>query len=222
MTRWAALARLMIVVPLVDVIWRPWRGWDAGWEAASRTGGVRALVVSPVGRGREAECRQAPRDGASDGGCAVQDRTSGWVPAGWRRPRRIELGTGHHLRPARPADVDLVTLAVTGSQERLWSIFGARCSWPAPSISAADVHADLVRCAEAMDCGAAYTYLLLDLGETEVLGGVSVAAPRSVDAQAATTWWVVDALVGGPVEAALARLVPRWLASEWPSTGRHL
>ena len=30
------------------------------------------------------------------------------------------------------------------------------------------------------------------------------------------SWWVVDWLVGGPVESALDDLVPRWIAEAWP------
>jgi hypothetical protein len=47
-----------------------------------------------------------------------------WIPTGWEHPTRVELSTGHHLRPIRARDVDLHLPAVMGSQGRLWSIFG--------------------------------------------------------------------------------------------------
>jgi hypothetical protein len=32
------------------------------------------------------------------------------------------------------------------------------------------------------------------------------------------SWWVVDAEVGGPLEATLAEAVPSWLGEAWPFT----
>ncbi|MCX6501495.1 MAG: hypothetical protein NT132_03665 [Microbacterium sp.] len=46
------------------------------------------------------------------------------------------------------------------------------------------------------------------------------AADFAPDADALVSWWVVDALVdalvGTPVEAALAAFVPGWLSGTWP------
>lgn len=42
------------------------------------------------------------------------------------------------------------------------------------------------------------------------------AADFAPDADALVSWWVIDALVGTPVEAALAAFVPRWLTRAWP------
>lgn len=46
-----------------------------------------------------------------------------WLPEDFAHPDRVALPTGHHLRPIRVAAVDLDTVAVTGSQERSWSIY---------------------------------------------------------------------------------------------------
>ena len=53
-----------------------------------------------------------------------------WLPDGWSHPTRADLPTGHHLRPIRAADVDLDYVAVMGSRERLWSIYGQAWGWP--------------------------------------------------------------------------------------------
>ena len=52
-------------------------------------------------------------------------------------PRRVELPTGHHLRPIHPDDVDLDMPAVMGSRDRLWSIYGEAWGWP-PAMPQAD------------------------------------------------------------------------------------
>jgi len=52
--------------------------------------------------------------------------------------------------------------------------------------------------------------------ETELLGCVYTDPAEKWGAEAEISGWVVDALVGGPIGAALDDLVPRWVASSWP------
>ena len=52
--------------------------------------------------------------------------------------------------------------------------------------------------------------------ETALLGCVYVDPPVKIGADADVCWWVVDGLLGSPVEAALETLVPSWMAAEWP------
>jgi hypothetical protein len=61
-----------------------------------------------------------------------------------------------------------------------------------------------------------FNYALFDPGETELLGCVYIDPAEKPGTDAGNSWWVVDALVGGPIEAALDDLVPRWVASAWP------
>jgi hypothetical protein len=61
-----------------------------------------------------------------------------------------------------------------------------------------------------------FNYALFDTGETELLGCVYIEPPQKTGPDAEVSWWVVDWLVGGPVEAALDELVPRWIAEDWP------
>ncbi|MGZ4640393.1 MAG: hypothetical protein ACXV2J_15195, partial [Actinomycetes bacterium] len=60
----------------------------------------------------------------------TEPNESAWLPADFVHPQRVELVTGHHLRPIRASDVDLDMPAVMGSQERLWSIYGEAWGWP--------------------------------------------------------------------------------------------
>lgn len=53
-----------------------------------------------------------------------------WLPDDWRHPDRLDLPTGHHLRPIRAADVEIDYPAVMGSRERLWEMFGQVWGWP--------------------------------------------------------------------------------------------
>jgi hypothetical protein len=144
-----------------------------------------------------------------------------WLPQGWRHPARVALGSGHHLRPIRASDVDLDMQAVLASQARLWSIYGESWGWPPATLTVEQDRQDLAHHEAEMEQGASFNYALFDTGETELLGCVYIDQPVVPLSDAEISWWVVDWLVGGPIEAALDDLVPRWVAEQWPFSSPH-
>ena len=136
--------------------------------------------------------------------------------AGWQHPTRVDLPTGHHLRPVRATDVDLHLRAVLGSQERLWALYGPLWGWPPADLTAELDREDLARQEDETRTGTSYGYALFDPGETELLGRLTIQPSRTRGGADDISWWVVDWLVGGPIEAALDAFVPRWIADEWP------
>ena len=155
--------------------------------------------------------------GHAPGPASPADATaSAWLAGDWQQPTRVELSTGHHLRPIRAADVHLHLPAVMGSQERLWSIYGQAWSWPPASMTAEQERAALARREAEIQRHESFSYALFDVGETELLGCVYVDRPEKAGADAEISWWVVDWLVGGPVEAAFEELIPVWIARDWP------
>ncbi|HET7691093.1 MAG TPA: GNAT family N-acetyltransferase [Nocardioidaceae bacterium] len=148
-------------------------------------------------------------------------RSKTWLPEGWRHPQRVPLSTGHHLRPIRAADVDLDMVAVLGSRERLWELYGASWGWPPATLTAEQDRADLQRHADEMERGESFNYALFDQGETELLGCVYIDPPEQRGTDAEISWWVVDWLVGGPIESALDQLVPSWIDHSWPFRNPH-
>jgi hypothetical protein len=75
---------------------------------------------------------------------------------------------------------------------------------------------DLARHESEIEHHESFNYALFDTGETELLGCVYIDPPEKVGADAEISWWVVDHLVGGPIEAALDELIPRWIRDSWP------
>lgn len=144
------------------------------------------------------------------------ENTTTWLPAGWQHPTRVELPTGHHLRPIRESDVDLDLPAVMGSRERLWSIYGAAWGWPPAGMTREQDRVDLARHEAEIEAHESFNYALFDADESALLGCVYVDPPEKPGADAEISWWVVDALVGTEVEAALDALVPAWIARDWP------
>lgn len=144
------------------------------------------------------------------------ENTTTWLPPGWAHPTRVDLSTGHHLRPIRESDVDLDLPAVMGSRERLWATYGAAWGWPPVGMTREQDRVDLARHEAEIEAHESFNYALFDADETVLLGCVYVDPPEKPGADAEISWWVVDSLVGSDVEAALDELVPRWIAAEWP------
>ena len=139
-----------------------------------------------------------------------------WLPPEWPYPTRVELATGHHLRPIRSSDVDLHLHAVLGSQERLWSVYGNVWGWPPEGLTVQQDQIELARREAATRRRQSFSYALFDLGETELLGCVHIDPPQGTDAGAEVSWWVVDCLVGGVIEQTLDCFIPAWIATAWP------
>ncbi|GAA2248013.1 hypothetical protein N1031_17925 [Herbiconiux moechotypicola] len=151
-----------------------------------------------------------------------------WLPEGFVHPERAEIAVGTragavplylHLRPIRADDVELDLIAVSGSRERLFEVYGASWGWPPAVLSEADDRADLEYHEDEMRAGSSFNYALFDEAETALLGCVYIDPADEGEAHeidAVVSWWVVDELLGSEAEAAVDEFVPRWLASVWP------
>jgi RimJ/RimL family protein N-acetyltransferase len=142
--------------------------------------------------------------------------TDPWLPDDFVHPKRVDLPTGHHLRPIRADDTDIDMVAVMGSRDRLWSIYGEAWGWPPATMTHEQDREDLQRHADEMERNESFNFALFDDDETALLGCVYIDPTDKPGADADISWWVVDDLVGSEVEAALDELVPRWIASDWP------
>ncbi len=147
-----------------------------------------------------------------------------WLSESFRHPQRVELASGHHLRPIRASDVAIDYPAVMGSRERLWAKYGAAWGWPAASMSYEADRADLARHEAESAAQEAFNYAILDREETELLGCLYIdpPAPSSPPASnAVVSWWLIDACAGGALERALKELVPGWLSETWGFDSVH-
>jgi RimJ/RimL family protein N-acetyltransferase len=147
-----------------------------------------------------------------------------WPPDSFVHPERVDLATGHHLRPIREADVDIDYPAVMGSRERLWAKYGEAWGWPPADMSYEADRKDLARHEQETAAHEAFNYAILDEDESELLGCIYVDPPdhRSPPGtEAVVSWWVVDREAGGGLEATLDRFVPSWLTEAWGFRSVH-
>jgi hypothetical protein len=151
----------------------------------------------------------------------------GWLPDGFETPARLDLATGHHLRPIRADDVDIDHPAVMGSRETLWARYGEVWGWPPETMTLEQDRQDLGHHEVEIAAQEAFNYAVLDAGETALLGCVYIDPPElagldaPTGADAVVSWWVVDGEAGSDLERALADAVPRWLTGTWGFRAVH-
>ncbi len=142
-----------------------------------------------------------------------------WPLEGFVTSARTELPGlvhAHHLRPIHPDDTDLDMVAVMGSRDRLWSIYGEAWGWPPHTMTAEADREDLARHADEMTRNESFNFALFDDAEMALLGCVYIDPPERVGADAEISWWVIDDLVGSEIEKTFDRFVPQWIADDWP------
>jgi hypothetical protein len=147
-----------------------------------------------------------------------------WLPEGFEHPERIELATGHHLRPIRASDVDIDYPAVMGSRETLWAKYGEPWGWPPATMTCEADRADLAHHEAEIATHETFNYAVLNEDETALLGCVYIDPPDDrapAGADAVVSWWVVDEHAGGALDTTLREFVPRWLADTWRFTAVH-
>jgi hypothetical protein len=147
-----------------------------------------------------------------------------WLAPDFEHPTRVELPTGHHLRPIREADVDIDYPAVMGSRERLWTKYGEAWGWPSASMSREADREDLAHHEAEIAAHEAFNYAILNDAENELLGCVYIDPPDSSSpaaAEAVVSWWVIDQQCGTELERAIDAFVPGWLTETWGFAAVH-
>ena len=139
-----------------------------------------------------------------------------FLPADFEHPARLDLPTGHHLRPIRESDIGIDYPAVMGSRERLWTIFGEVWGWPPATMTFEQDQRDLARHEREQNAHESFNYAVLDEAETQLFGCVYLDPPARVGADVDISWWVVDDAVGGPLETCLLAMIPEWIETAWP------
>lgn len=139
-----------------------------------------------------------------------------WLPDRFAHPTYVEIGSDLHLRPISPLDTDLDMVAVMGSRDRLWSMFGEIWGWPPADMTHEQDREDLQHHADEMERHESFNYALFDPDETALMGCVYIDPTDKPGADADVAWWVVDELAGTAVESRLDTFVPAWVEASWP------
>ena len=156
---------------------------------------------------------------------ATAKRGPTWPLESFAAPERVDLPTGHHLRPLRESDVALDYPAVMGSRERLWQKYREAWGWPPADMTYDEDRRDLARHEGEIARGDAFVYAIFDEGESELVGCVYIDPPDSGSppgTDAVVSWWVVDRMVGTDLDRELATFVPGWMSDTWGFRAVHV
>jgi RimJ/RimL family protein N-acetyltransferase len=146
-----------------------------------------------------------------------------WLASDFAYPQRLDLPTGHHLRPIRASDAEIDLPAVMGSRESLFEIYGGPWGWPPETMTVEADAADLQHHADEMEAREGFNFAILDTNESELFGCVYLYPPGEEGADADVSWWLVDKASGTDLERELARALPVWFSEVWGFTAprRH-
>lgn len=139
-----------------------------------------------------------------------------WLPDTFTHPARVDIGSEHHIRPISASDVDLDMVAVMGSQERLFSIYGQSWGWPPATMTREQDLKDLEHHVREMQTRESYNYAIFGDDESQLLGCIYIDQPDDDQHDAVVSWWVINDLVGRELDTALESFVPSWLKKDWP------
>ena len=139
-----------------------------------------------------------------------------WLPDDFVHPERVDLVTGHHLRPIRADDTEIDFPAVMGSRDRLWEMYGDAWGWPPATMTPEQDREDLAHHEAEIAAHESFNYAVLDAAESALLGCVYIDPVPGAGSTALVSWWVVDDMVGTHLEQVLETLVPEWLSTAWP------
>ena len=139
-----------------------------------------------------------------------------WLPDTFIHPVRVDIDSEHHIRPIAASDVDLDMVAVMGSQERLFSIYGQSWGWPPATMTREQDLKDLEHHVHEMQTRESYNYAIFGDDESQLLGCIYIDQPDDDQHDAVVSWWVIDDLVGTELDSTLESFVPSWLQKDWP------
>ena len=137
-----------------------------------------------------------------------------WVDRTFDHPARLDLPTGHHLRPIRAADAEIDLPAVMGTRDRLFEQYGEAWGWPPESMTVEVDREDLAHHEDEMRARAGFNYAILDEAETRLFGCLYIY-PSDTEADADVSWWLIDDALGTELERTLDEVLPPWFAETW-------
>ncbi len=139
--------------------------------------------------------------------------TNRFVPDDFKIPVSLETDR-FRLRMLSVDDVEKDYEAVVESQELLHTMFGG--PWPRPGFTLEENLADLERHQQEFLTRNAFTYTLVSLDETRILGCVYIDPPETADSDAVVVMWVRQTEYDKGLDDILFNEVRNWISSEWP------
>ena len=138
-----------------------------------------------------------------------------WFPDSHQIPQGFDTDR-LRLRPLTIHDAVKDYDAVMSSRAELWEIFGPGTGWPADTLTLEQDIIDLGWHQKEFQTHASFTYTVVALDESQVLGCVYLFPPTHDGCDADVFYWVRSSELASGLEEHLWQRLRQWLASEWP------
>jgi len=136
-----------------------------------------------------------------------------FVPSNFDIPPVLETER-FRLRMLSVNDVEQDYEAVIESRELLHSMFGG--SWPREGFTLTENLTDMEQHQQEFLNREAFTYTVVSLDESRVLGCVYINPARKVEADAEVYMWVRQSEYDKGLDAVLFQAVKNWMEASWP------
>ena len=144
------------------------------------------------------------------GGCS-RDGERPFVPDSFHVPQGMQAER-FRLRKLTSADAAADYEAVMESKIRLRRTFGDE--WPSDEFTIQENQAELAEHERAFADRLAFTYTVVSLDDSRVLGCVYIFPDQEADAQ--VLFWLRDSAVSAGLQPALESALESWLGDAWP------
>ena len=138
-----------------------------------------------------------------------------FIPKGFEVPEVLE-NEHFRLRMLTIHDVVKDYDAVMTSIDHLQGVFGPDSNWPTRDLTLEQDLIDLAWHQKEFQRGSSFTYTVVALDESEVLGCLYIFPTKKADYNATASMWVRASKVDEGLDEILFSTVKIWMKNEWP------
>ena len=137
-----------------------------------------------------------------------------FVAKGFKVPTQIE-NEHFRIRMLTVNDVVKDYDAVMSSIDHLQGVFGPNSTWPTKELTLEQDLIDLGWHQKEFQIGSSYTYTVVRLDESEVIGCIYIFPTHKGDYNASVTMWVRSSVLDEVLDAILFKTVKQWIKEKW-------
>lgn len=138
-----------------------------------------------------------------------------FVPAEFKVPDTIQ-NEHFRIRMLTVNDVVKDYDAVMTSIEHLQGVFGPESKWPSKNLTLEQDLIDLGWHQKEFQRRSSFTYTVVKLDESEVIGCIYIFPANKKDYDAEITMWVRTSVLQEGIDSLLFSTVKQWIKKEWP------
>jgi len=142
-------------------------------------------------------------------------QNNSFVPNEFNVPDKFE-NEHFRIRMLTVKDVGKDYDAVMTSIDHLQGVFGPKSKWPSKGLTFEQDLIDLGWHQKEFQMRSSFTYTVVKLDESEVIGCIYIFPTNKLDYNAEATMWVRSSVLEEGLDSILFKTVKQWMRDEWP------